>query len=90
MAGVLWRVHGQSRSGLTGTARPVPVFTCASRPRGLRQAGEIADGVIIENGVSEDAIEQALNWIAEGGSRRVHAGQLHSKRVLRSPATACE
>jgi 5,10-methylenetetrahydromethanopterin reductase len=50
-------------------ARPVPIFTCASGPRGLRQAGEIADGVIIESGVSEEAIEQALNWIAEGAAR---------------------
>jgi 5,10-methylenetetrahydromethanopterin reductase len=50
-------------------ARPVPVFICASGPRGLRQAGEIADGVIIETGVSDDAIEQAMNWIAEGAAR---------------------
>lgn len=49
-------------------AHPVPLFTCASGPRGLRQAGEIADGVIIEGGVSETAIEQASRWIAEGAA----------------------
>jgi len=48
---------------------PVPVFICASGPRGLRQAGEIADGVIIESGVSEDAIEQAMTWIEDGAAR---------------------
>jgi alkanesulfonate monooxygenase SsuD/methylene tetrahydromethanopterin reductase-like flavin-dependent oxidoreductase (luciferase family) len=53
-------------------ARPVPVFTCATGPRGLRQADEIANGVITESGVSEDAIERALSWIAQGAAAAGH------------------
>jgi 5,10-methylenetetrahydromethanopterin reductase len=49
-------------------ARPVPIFICASGPRGLRLAGELADGVIIETGVSPEAVAQARTWLAEGAA----------------------
>jgi alkanesulfonate monooxygenase SsuD/methylene tetrahydromethanopterin reductase-like flavin-dependent oxidoreductase (luciferase family) len=51
---------------LTWDARPVPIFVCASGPGGLRLAGEIADGVIVESGVNSQTVAQAQRWIAEG------------------------
>lgn len=51
---------------LAWDARPVPVFVCVSGPRGLRLAGEIADGVIVESGVNLASVEQAQRWIEEG------------------------
>jgi alkanesulfonate monooxygenase SsuD/methylene tetrahydromethanopterin reductase-like flavin-dependent oxidoreductase (luciferase family) len=47
-------------------ARPVPIFVCVSGPRGLRLAGEIADGVIVESGVNSESVAQAEQWIREG------------------------
>ena len=51
---------------LAWDARSVPIFVCASGPRGLRLAGEIADGVIVESGVSIEAVERAKTWVRQG------------------------
>lgn len=51
---------------LAWDARSVPILVCASGPRGLRLAGEIADGVIVESGVSIEAVERAKKWVRQG------------------------
>lgn len=40
-------------------AKPVPIVVGASGPRALQLAGELADGVLVESGVSPDAIAYA-------------------------------
>jgi hypothetical protein len=73
---------------LDGDARPVPVFTCASGPRGLRQAGEIANGVIIESGVSEDAIKQRHGSVPDE-ERRLAVDRAQIRQLLRPRGAGC-
>jgi 5,10-methylenetetrahydromethanopterin reductase len=47
-------------------AKPVPILVCTSGPRGLRLAGRIADGVIIESGVTPEVVQQSKRLVAEG------------------------
>ena len=47
-------------------ARPVPIVVGGSGPRVLQLAGELADGVIVESGVSEEAIAFARRNLSEG------------------------
>jgi 5,10-methylenetetrahydromethanopterin reductase len=49
-------------------ARPVPIIVAASGPRVLQLAGELADGVIIESGVSDEAIDYARRNLAAGAA----------------------
>lgn len=49
----------------TPPPQPVPVYIAALRPRMLRLAGEVADGVLM-NWASLDSIPQALQYIREG------------------------
>ncbi|MFJ8019453.1 LLM class flavin-dependent oxidoreductase [Streptomyces sp. NPDC096311] len=47
-------------------ARPVPVLLGVSGPRGLRMAGEIADGAICEAGVDESTLARVRGDLAAG------------------------
>ncbi|MBI2867414.1 MAG: LLM class flavin-dependent oxidoreductase [Chloroflexi bacterium] len=66
----LWRSSTTMYQGHTLTTAwartPVPIFIAASGPLGLRQAGRIADGVIVESGLTPEVIAAAQEYIAEG------------------------
>ena len=47
-------------------APPVPVYVASSSPRGLRIAGELADGVILNVGVVPGLIGEALRHVRDG------------------------
>ncbi|MBI2867159.1 MAG: LLM class flavin-dependent oxidoreductase [Chloroflexi bacterium] len=44
----------------------VPVYIAANGPKSMRLAGEIADGVIMGGGVTQDVVEQALTYVEDG------------------------
>ncbi|MER7007892.1 LLM class flavin-dependent oxidoreductase [Dactylosporangium sp. NPDC000555] len=54
---------------LSWDAAPVPIVVCGSGPRALETAGEYADGVIIETGLSEELVARAREWVAAGARR---------------------
>jgi 5,10-methylenetetrahydromethanopterin reductase len=45
---------------------PVPIYVAATGPRMLKLAGEIADGVILMNGVAPPLIQAAIDIVREG------------------------
>jgi 5,10-methylenetetrahydromethanopterin reductase len=45
---------------------PVPIYVAATGPRMLRLAGEIADGVILMNGVAPPLIQAAIDIVRQG------------------------
>jgi 5,10-methylenetetrahydromethanopterin reductase len=45
---------------------PVPIYVAATGPRMLKLAGEIADGVILMNGVAPALIQAAIDVVREG------------------------
>jgi 5,10-methylenetetrahydromethanopterin reductase len=45
---------------------PVPIYVAATGPRMLKLAGEIADGVILMNGVAAPLIQAAIDIVREG------------------------
>jgi len=47
----------------------VPIYMACSGPRMLALAGELADGIIVQVGVSPEAIKYAIQCIAEGAER---------------------
>jgi 5,10-methylenetetrahydromethanopterin reductase len=47
-------------------AAPVPIVIGASGPAGLRRAGRIADGVVVESGVTAPVVERALEHLDVG------------------------
>jgi 5,10-methylenetetrahydromethanopterin reductase len=49
-------------------SHPTPVYLAGDGPRGLRLAGETADGVVIGFGLTPEAIKLALDWVQEGTS----------------------
>jgi 5,10-methylenetetrahydromethanopterin reductase len=67
--------HGET-ARLTWGHAEIPVYIAASGPKTLELAGEIADGVIIQTGLSPEVIEDALNCIRRGAER---AGRDFSK-----------
>lgn len=44
----------------------VPLYLVPEGPKGLEQAGRIADGVFLNNGITKEVIEDSLHRIAEG------------------------
>ena len=48
------------------TSIPVPIYVAATGPRMLKLAGEIADGVILMNGVAPPLIQAAIDIVREG------------------------
>lgn len=54
---------------LTWDAAPVPIVICGSGQRVLEAAGELADAVIIETGLSQPQIDRATGWIQDGARR---------------------
>lgn len=57
-AGKIARLH---HAGL-----PVPIYVAATGPRMLKLAGEIADGVVLMNGVAPALIQAAIDIVREG------------------------
>ena len=51
---------------LSWAHRRVPIYVAASGPKNLHMAGEIADGVIVGNGISPEAVTDAIGHIREG------------------------
>lgn len=66
--GEVFRLGGQR--GLANGAAAVPVVLAASRPRMLRLAGEVADGVLLSSASSEPYVRQCLAVVAEGAAGR--------------------
>jgi 5,10-methylenetetrahydromethanopterin reductase len=70
MIRTLWRGEPVAYRGeelsLSWEAQPVPIVIAASGPRGLRLAGELADGVIIEAGVTAEVVESSLEYVNRG------------------------
>ncbi len=60
--------HGESAK-LTWGPADVPLYIAASGPKTLELAGEIADGVIIQTGLTPDVIEDSLNCLRRGAER---------------------
>jgi len=58
--------HRGERLRLSWDAPPVPIVICGSGPRTLRLAGELADGVVVESGLTPELVGQARGWIADG------------------------
>jgi 5,10-methylenetetrahydromethanopterin reductase len=58
-----WRGH---ELALHWNHAPVPVWMAAEGPRTQRLAGAVADGVILSNSLTREAIERATSRIAEG------------------------
>ena len=59
---------------MTWGGGPVPVYLAASGPRTLRLAGEIADGVIINTGLTPDIVRDSIARVqagAEAAGRRL-------------------
>ncbi|MDB5458860.1 MAG: Methylenetetrahydromethanopterin reductase [Caulobacteraceae bacterium] len=48
--------------------RRIPIYMAPGGPKGLRLAGRIADGVFIESGFQQDAIDDAYAQIAAGAA----------------------
>ncbi len=44
----------------------IPLYIAAEGPRGIRLAGEVADGVIIGAGLTPEVAADALTWLEEG------------------------
>lgn len=49
--------------------RPVPIYLTAEGPRTLQLAGEVADGVLVGNGLQPEIVADALENIAIGARR---------------------
>ncbi len=49
-----------------GRGKQVPILLACSGPQSLRQAGRIADMVLINVGFSPDVIADAMRWVREG------------------------
>ena len=56
-----------------------PLLVGARGPKTLRLAGELADGVILDSGVSRDAIRESVAWVEEG---RAAAGRAGAPQVV--------
>ncbi len=54
---------------LTWPTRPVPIYLTAEGPKTLQLAGELADGVLVGNGMQPEIVEDALENIAIGARR---------------------
>jgi 5,10-methylenetetrahydromethanopterin reductase len=67
------------RIRLDWDARPVPILLGASGPRVLQLAGELADGVLVESGVSEDAVAYAMRNLEIGA--RVSGRDLETLKI---------
>jgi 5,10-methylenetetrahydromethanopterin reductase len=48
--------------------RQVPIYLSAEGPRTLRLAGRVADGVVVGLGISPEAVQLALGYLAEGAA----------------------
>jgi 5,10-methylenetetrahydromethanopterin reductase len=48
--------------------RPIPIYLAASGPRGLRLAGEVADGVIVGGGVQPELVQLSLEHVSAGAA----------------------
>ncbi|MBI3966554.1 MAG: LLM class flavin-dependent oxidoreductase [Chloroflexi bacterium] len=67
LAGEAVAVPGGTTARLTyGGEQRVPIYVAATAPRLLRLAGQVADGVILMNGVAPELIGAALDLVAEG------------------------
>jgi 5,10-methylenetetrahydromethanopterin reductase len=54
---------------LTWPTRPIPVYLTAEGPKTLQLAGELADGVLVGNGLQPEIVADALENIAIGARR---------------------
>jgi len=48
---------------------PVPVFLAAEGPRKLAMAGEIADGVVVSNGITREVVADTIRTVHDGALR---------------------
>lgn len=59
-------VHNSLRIQMPGTRGSVPILLSASRPRMLRLAGEVADGVILMGPANATMLRRQLDCVMEG------------------------
>lgn len=64
LAGSVFNING-AQMGLTPTTS-IPLYMTAVKPRMLRLAGEISDGVLLSAGCAPDYITQCVDEIAQG------------------------
>jgi 5,10-methylenetetrahydromethanopterin reductase len=62
-------VHNGLRIRMPGTQGRVPIFLSASRPRMLRLAGEVADGVILMGPANATMLRRQLDPVLDGLAR---------------------
>jgi 5,10-methylenetetrahydromethanopterin reductase len=58
----------ETRVRFTWSHTRVPIYLAAGGPRGLRLAGRIADGVIIENGLTPEVAAESLRHLSAGAA----------------------
>lgn len=66
-AGEPVRYRGAEQA-LRWDARPTPVWMAAEGPRTLRLAGRLADGVVLSNSLTAEALRRNLDLVAEGAA----------------------
>ena len=69
---------------LAWDAPAVPIVVCGSGPKALGVAGELADAVIVETGLSAGLVEQARSWIDDGARRAGRTVARPSALVVRA------
>ena len=57
---------GGAQLAVQGAGRPVPILMAGSGPKSLRLAGQLADIVWINLGVTPDVVADGLRWVREG------------------------
>ena len=62
---VTWRDHEFASHWSTSR---VPLYLVPEGPKGLRQAGRVADGIFLNNGISREVIEDSLRLIELGAA----------------------
>jgi 5,10-methylenetetrahydromethanopterin reductase len=58
--------NGGANMMVKGGGRPVPIHIAGSGPKSLRLAGQIADAVWINVGVTPDVVQDGMRWVREG------------------------
>ena len=66
---------GESSSSMRWTSGPIPIFVPATGPKMLELAGRAADGVILNVGINDNAIRDAIKRIRIGNSDRREASE---------------
>jgi 5,10-methylenetetrahydromethanopterin reductase len=68
----LWTTGASTSGGkpvrLTWAERAIPIYLAPGGPKGLRLAGRLADGIVIETGVLPEVVDDALSHVRAGAA----------------------